>query len=599
MSEKASNPISEIEMKKTNVILIALSLSTALASCVPIIDIDNPEHKPGKATPYDPATVADLKCPLLTQELLDEKGNLLEKDTCWSVAPSGINIQTDLVIEEGVVVEFFEDASLTVSSGSLDVRGSAEKPVLFTGKEKIPGFWTGITIQSNEIKNQLKHLVIENCGSDEGPALYLASGRVEVRDSIFKDNANAAFYFSLPDSGLVFENNIIKNNGSPGASHPNLLGKIRNNTYENNADPSIKTAGKVLDPQQWKVNTSINLDGSLTIEGDLQIAEGMTFWMDADVSINVNGTLNAVGTKEKRITFKGTEDLRGYWKGIGIASKSTKNVLKFVSIENAGTLRCHITYYDAHAALCARVDSKVEISNTRVRKSKNNGIYALGDLTGFANNKFVDNRQPMRIHSNQLKNLVGNSTYEMNDDEVIAVVPGGTETNATWKRNAIPFLFSATTVVDSDIKIEAGSEFIFTQNAKLNVSGGSLNAEGTSDQPIVFRGEEDLQGFWSGILIETKSTQNVWDHVKVTGAGSSGWNRLSSHEPTAILIHQGLLNIKNSKIENSGGYGIWLYDGVLNCDANITFKDNKKADVLLKQDSGGTITVSGKSCKKA
>ena len=59
---------------------------------------------------------------------------------------------------------FGKHSGLFVSEGSLFALGSADNPVVFTGLEATPGYWQGITLDS-DAKFTLRNAIIEYGGS--------------------------------------------------------------------------------------------------------------------------------------------------------------------------------------------------------------------------------------------------------------------------------------------------------------------------------------------------------------------------------------------------------------------------------------------------
>lgn len=76
-----------------------------------------------------------------------------------------IRVNALLQIEPGVVIEFERDKGLQVDRGELMAIGSEERKIIFTGVEKTPGFWKGIALFSNNLSNELNHVIVEYGGS--------------------------------------------------------------------------------------------------------------------------------------------------------------------------------------------------------------------------------------------------------------------------------------------------------------------------------------------------------------------------------------------------------------------------------------------------
>lgn len=122
-----------------------------------------------------------------------------------------------VTIEPGTVIEFEQLAGLTFGwKTEINLRGTEEEPIVFTGTEEEPGHWNGLWIdKTTEDINALEHVVVEYGGNTSffsepanltiarsGPIQNDAS--VEVTDSTF---AHSGGY------GIVYEDTRASVNG--------------------------------------------------------------------------------------------------------------------------------------------------------------------------------------------------------------------------------------------------------------------------------------------------------------------------------------------------------------------------------------------------
>lgn len=132
-----------------------------------------------------------------------------------------------LTIAEGVTMEFNAGSSLHVTSnGGLQVDGTDENPVLFTGVEPIPGFWTGINlIASDRPDNRIEYAVIEYGGSVPGFSGWnrntggnitlgrsISSAQLSISNSEIRDSENWGVYIydgnlDIDEESVLFEGN--------------------------------------------------------------------------------------------------------------------------------------------------------------------------------------------------------------------------------------------------------------------------------------------------------------------------------------------------------------------------------------------------------
>lgn len=145
--------------------------------------------------------------------------------------------------------------------------------------------------------------------------------------------------------------------------------------------------------------------------------------------------------------------------------------------------------------------------------------------------------------------------------------------------------------VKAELTIEPGVKVQMPENAEVHIQGqGVLNASGKSDQPIVFTGKVETNGYWRGIKINSPSDQNNLKHVHLKYGGGShhGWDGKSllwlSKDNNASAT------IQNTTFEASAQYGLHLEQGVqIPGFENNTFKDNKKASLWLYANAIGKL----------
>ena len=146
-------------------------------------------------------------------------------------------------------------------------------------------------------------------------------------------------------------------------------------------------------------------------------------------------------------------------------------------------------------------------------------------------------------------------------------------------RNTLPYLLYDTIAVVGNLDIEAGSTIYMHAGAMIYVYG-SMNAQGTANHPIIFRGDRTdmlfdsvpyrmASGQWNGLyLIHTKDqiqpTYNL-DYVDIL-SGSIGLYAFSEETDTAYCPR---LTLHNSRIHNHSIYGLVLQNvnaEVVNCE---------------------------------
>lgn len=197
------------------------------------LDIDHPRH------------IIDLANNNFTN---NEKGSLLvapdllgrlDKNTNYNdpiVWASGGDIDTDqtiqnlgvpyhvsrhdidghVSIEAGTHLIFNANGWLSVrSAGALTAIGTANSPIVFTGKQQVSGSWVGLDFFSNSRSNQLDHTIIEYAGAPTGNAqglvgAFFSDSYVDVTNSTLRHSASNGFWLHNPNSG-TYTDNIFEN----------------------------------------------------------------------------------------------------------------------------------------------------------------------------------------------------------------------------------------------------------------------------------------------------------------------------------------------------------------------------------------------------
>ena len=142
--------------------------------------------------------------------------------------------------------------------------------------------------------------------------------------------------------------------------------------------------------------------------------------------------------------------------------------------------------------------------------------------------------------------------------------------------NKKPYLFYDTIVVAGDLTIEAGTTIYMHEGALIHVYG-NMNASGTREQPIIFRGDRTdmlfdsvpyrmASGQWDGIYLlydgESAPTYTM-NYVDIL-SGSVGLYAYSTNKDQCPQ-----LSLTNSRIHNHSIYGLILQNidaTVVNCE---------------------------------
>ena len=203
-----------------------------------------------------------------------------------------------------------------------------------------------------------------------------------------------------------------------------------------------------------------------------------------------------------------------------------------------------------------RLNIDGEAGNTarNVEIAAHDSLYIFVELTIDPNQE----NAPMLIQDSIVFETNGNQQ----DLDLIAwgqnvhLIDGEVIKSQTWI-NDKPYLVINSMLVDTleTLRIEAGVQVHFARNSKLYVLG-TLHAEGTSDEKIVFQGNrlehiyDDAPGQWSGIHLLNGSRHNYLNHTIIKNAN------IGIQLDTLADLAVPTLRIHNSRIEHMTTFGI-------------------------------------------
>jgi hypothetical protein len=292
-----------------------------------------------------------------------------------------VNIRDVLTIAPGVVIAFEANAGFNVEGiihdGVISAIGLAgfgaddiEDKIIFTGVEKTPGYWKGITIETNDVRNELSNVIIEYAGSDfisdikgnqKGAialhsrpggfisSLKLTNAVIRSNDgyglivesasllrtfdtNVFERNANAAVILGVRQVGNLDADSMYT--GSNGYNGVEIVGTCCNYLENDATWPSF------TDGSTYYISSSVEIRAKLTLQpGAIFEFEANTqLLFDQDFnSVENDGIISAIGTAAAPITFTGFRKEKGYWKGLVVQSESVLNEMNYCIVAYAGS----------------------------------------------------------------------------------------------------------------------------------------------------------------------------------------------------------------------------------------------------------------------
>ncbi len=145
--------------------------------------------------------------------------------------------------------------------------------------------------------------------------------------------------------------------------------------------------------------------------------------------------------------------------------------------------------------------------------------------------------------------------------------------------------------ISAGLTIEPGTVIRFQQGTNFRVqSGGHIAANGTEEDRILFTGTEKQRGWWDGIQIRNRSSQNTMDWVIIEYDGGSTFE---SRVDEANLVvggrtgsSDGRLELNNSIVRQSGGFGLHIrIESELPDSANNQYTANAAGAAIMRANS--------------
>jgi len=576
-----------------------------------------------------------------------------------TLTPAGNPYTGSPTIQAGVTVKVEPGVKLTVGGmtikGTLDVNGTAEEPVLFTGaKEEKAGEWGCLYFNAGSGTSVIDHAELAyggTCGGgmvwvQEGASptitnstirkssssgirvdaggspeiadnalmsntvgiAYLASGtktgEVNIHDN-FVEGGTEGIYVSITSTGSVVGKNLGGNviaKTSTTALYfkgPDIPGNITGNTLVENTQNVIKLGeGKVATTSTWS-----NGGSPVKVEGNITVASGVTLQITKGVlltgspSMTIKGTLKVEGTSEEPVVFTGSKEASaGEWGHLRFESGSGSSVIDHAELKYGGSGGVGTIYVTEGAS--------PTITNSTIRKSSSAGIRVdAGGSSEIAKNALMSNpvgiaylasgtkSGEVNIHDNFVEggaegiyvsitstgsvvgrnlggnviakttttalfykgqdipgNITGNTLVE-NTQNVIKLGEGKVATSSTWNNGGVPVKVEGNVTVASGVTLQITKGVLLTGSPSMTIKG-TLDVDGTSEEPVVFTGSKEVApGEWGHLRFESGSSASVIDHAELKYGGSGGVGTIYVTEGASPTI-------TNSTIRKSFSAGI-------------------------------------------
>lgn len=299
-----------------------------------------------------------------------------------------------------------------------------------------------------------------------------------------------------------------------------------------------------LDAHCYHASSSVSVVGNAR----LNLAPGTTVIADAGVALSVRETasINVAGTASSPVFLRGANTGPAYWSGVQVFSSNVMQQFSHVHISD--------------------VDVGIDI--------------VAGSTLGQLDSLVVSNAATagVRIPAMLANDLVGSVDFDENTGGVALVANRVTPDLPLHLPDlGVHYVIENSLIVDGDVSIAPGVDILMGRDTQMLVSHrGSMNLEGTATMPITLTGREAVAGYWNGVLFSgSSSILNQFKYVTIEYGGGD----LTRDGNINIISAETRVNIENSTISHSAGFGVWLDNTVPGLTiVDTTLSDNALGD---------------------
>ncbi|RDV38222.1 hypothetical protein DV096_10435 [Bradymonadaceae bacterium TMQ3] len=514
-------------------------------------------------------------------------GATLSSDSCYKIDGS-LNVSSGkLVIEAGTTVFMGAGSSIQLSgTGTIEAVGEEGKEILIRGEEQERGYWAGIYINDTGTSNHvLEYVTIRHAGGDrftgnsesKGAVYVGGESRLSVSNCAFEQNAFAGIHAHGDSSTLSVETTSFTDNELPLRLRPDHFAALAGDLTisENDADHILMTDTRATATISgtWP-GYAYRIPYDISMNADITIAAGATLELAQDVRITIaddTGSLNIAGTESARVTLQAVNGERGGWGGIHFSdASSANNRISYALIAHGGG-KAYSGNGDARGAVFIDGDaSRLTIENTTF---DNNDYAALHAATregevNVSGSTFSNNANPLLTRPNQIGGFSADLAFVDNDRQAVTVFYNSTGAvtkltrDQTWPAFEVPVRLSADIIVEGHLTLSPGSTFEAESDRNIDVSGGRLTADASSGDAIVFKGTEELSGYWQGLrFADSRFPDNKLINVELINAGSDRWTGNSDHQASLFIDGDSRVTVTDVTVTGSGLHGVFVGTG--------------------------------------
>jgi hypothetical protein len=483
-----------------------------------------------------------------------------------------------LRIEAGATLRFPAGRTLQVQpEGTLIAIGTAEAPIVLRGTT---ADWIGVDVESGSADNALTFVSVERGGGGanlfgrEAALQVREAGRLAVTDVGIVDAAGAGIaFFAGADATLT----RVTVSGAAGAAAvvDAAAAHLLNSTVVFAGDVANGTQRVVVEPTAftrdatWSaLDVPYELTGELSLDARLTLSPGVIVLgrSGARVIANPDGALSAVGTAASKILF-GPVQVGNTFGGLVFFSNTIDNTLSFVDVNDAG--EGAVLFQPAPGAVYVASGARVAIDNATINDAEGFAL-VLGEEDidlALTNSTFAGSADgAVTLRANELVQLSETNSY----GGTIEVRTGDARDAGTWANLGVTVNFAETVDVNADIVVADGADLAFASDTALHVIDGTLSVlDTTAELQTQLRGQEPTAGFWSGVVFDSASANNILDGARLSDAGGAP---VLFAEPSGVFVFNGATaTVTDCAFSNIDGDGIYVDAGGAVVQSNNTF----------------------------
>ena len=382
----------------------------------------------------------------------------------------------------------------------------------------------------------------------------------------------------------------------------------------------IEHCGTISSDETWSASDEHIVTCDLYVQGsskpELTIEDGVIVEIDSGVGIYVGytnyGSLVIEGTSTGvTLTSSSSSPAAGDWDYLRFGQYDEGSSLTGMTLEYSGGGEGGglVVYYSDGVVITDSLiqhnedrgilayDTTLEVSGTTISDNEDSGIYlydSVLETSGgptFTDNNITGNGEyPIILDAEVVEQLDASSTFTGNGTDLIYVLGGTIDEDATWQALDADYLLVDDLSVDGssdpELTLEDGVTIEIDTGVGITVgqnTGGALFVEGTSTGVTLTSAQSSpAAGDWDGLEIRYYDTGSELTGLTLEYGGANAYG--------GLYLYYGDVTLVDSTIQQNANDGIYVYGGTIAVSGS-TIQDNDDAGVYLN--STGKLETSG------